>query len=100
MEEGVNSETQTEEILIKLFPTQFLTLLYFLFIYFQRITEKQKKVVITDRMWARLLSSTNQPSFLSHEFIKGEETDLEEHNHFDDEYTLCNSSLTDAIKNM
>lgn len=70
------------------------------FIYFQRITEKQKKVVITDRMWARLLSSTNQPSFLSHEFIKGEETDLEEHYHLDDEYTLCNGSLTDAIKNM
>ncbi|KAI7725755.1 hypothetical protein M8C21_011082 [Ambrosia artemisiifolia] len=32
---------------------------------FYRITEKQNKVVITDRMWARLLSSTNQPSFLS-----------------------------------
>lgn len=31
----------------------------------QRITEKQNKVVITDRMWARLLSSTNQPSFLT-----------------------------------
>uniref|UniRef100_A0A0E0L7Y1 Phosphofructokinase domain-containing protein n=1 Tax=Oryza punctata TaxID=4537 RepID=A0A0E0L7Y1_ORYPU len=31
----------------------------------QRITEKQNKVSITDRMWARLLSSTNQPSFLS-----------------------------------
>lgn len=30
----------------------------------QRITEKQNKVVITDRMWARLLSSTNQPGFL------------------------------------
>ncbi|PPD86741.1 hypothetical protein GOBAR_DD16318 [Gossypium barbadense] len=29
-----------------------------------RIIEKQNKVVITDRMWARLLSSTNQPSFL------------------------------------
>ncbi|KAE8665276.1 ATP-dependent 6-phosphofructokinase 3 [Hibiscus syriacus] len=32
---------------------------------FTRITEKQNKVVITDRMWARLLSSTNQPSFLN-----------------------------------
>jgi 6-phosphofructokinase 1 len=32
---------------------------------FYRIIEKQNKVVITDRMWARLLSSTNQPSFLS-----------------------------------
>lgn len=31
----------------------------------QKITEKMNKVVITDRMWARLLSSTNQPSFLS-----------------------------------
>ena len=31
----------------------------------QRITERQNKVVITDRMWARLLSSTNQPSFLA-----------------------------------
>ncbi|THF99096.1 hypothetical protein TEA_021937 [Camellia sinensis var. sinensis] len=30
----------------------------------KRITERQNKVVITDRMWARLLSSTNQPSFL------------------------------------
>ncbi|KAI7748112.1 hypothetical protein M8C21_007842 [Ambrosia artemisiifolia] len=32
---------------------------------FYRITEKQNKVVITDRMWARMLSSTHQPSFLS-----------------------------------
>lgn len=35
------------------------------YIPFNRITEKQNNVVITDRMWARLLSSTNQPSFLS-----------------------------------
>jgi 6-phosphofructokinase 1 len=34
------------------------------YIPFNRITEKQNKVVITDRMWARLLSSTNQPSFM------------------------------------
>ncbi|XP_024020759.1 ATP-dependent 6-phosphofructokinase 3 [Morus notabilis] len=33
------------------------------YIPFHRITERQNKVVITDRMWARLLSSTNQPSF-------------------------------------
>ncbi|KAK7822348.1 ATP-dependent 6-phosphofructokinase 6 [Quercus suber] len=32
---------------------------------FNRITEKQNKVVITDRMWARVLASTNQPSFLN-----------------------------------
>ncbi|KAG8044834.1 hypothetical protein GUJ93_ZPchr0818g7023 [Zizania palustris] len=29
------------------------------------ITEKQNKVVITDRMWARVLCSTNQPCFLA-----------------------------------
>ncbi|KAA8521322.1 hypothetical protein F0562_011995 [Nyssa sinensis] len=34
------------------------------YIPFNRINERQNKVVITDRMWARLLSSTNQPSFL------------------------------------
>ncbi|KAG6483219.1 hypothetical protein ZIOFF_059861 [Zingiber officinale] len=32
---------------------------------FHRITEMPNKVVITDRIWARMLSSTNQPSFLS-----------------------------------
>ncbi|XP_021749758.1 ATP-dependent 6-phosphofructokinase 3-like [Chenopodium quinoa] len=41
------------------------------YIPFQRITEKQNKVIITDRMWARLLSSTNQPSFLDPETIEG-----------------------------
>ncbi|KAJ0977440.1 hypothetical protein J5N97_012914 [Dioscorea zingiberensis] len=40
------------------------------YIPFYRITETQNKVVITDRMWARLLSSTNQPSFLSLEDIE------------------------------
>ncbi|KAF5481920.1 hypothetical protein F2P56_002532 [Juglans regia] len=35
------------------------------YIPFYRIIERQNNVVITDRMWARLLSSTNQPSFLS-----------------------------------
>ncbi|CAO2816746.1 unnamed protein product [Amaranthus hypochondriacus] len=34
------------------------------YIPFERITEQQNKVCITDRMWARLLASTNQPSFL------------------------------------
>ncbi|KAJ4789058.1 ATP-dependent 6-phosphofructokinase [Rhynchospora pubera] len=73
------------------------------YIPYHRITEKQKKVVITDRMWARLLSSTNQPSFLSHEFIKnvkGEETDLGSHFYLENEYALCNGSITDAIENM
>ncbi|CAA6666077.1 unnamed protein product [Spirodela intermedia] len=40
------------------------------YIPFYRVTESRNKVVITDRMWARLLSSTNQPSFLSHEDIE------------------------------
>ncbi|KAJ0964704.1 hypothetical protein J5N97_025842 [Dioscorea zingiberensis] len=40
------------------------------YIPFHRVTETQNKVVITDRMWARLLSSTNQPSFLSPEDIE------------------------------
>lgn len=35
------------------------------YIPFNRVIETQNKVVITDRMWARLLSSTNQPSFLT-----------------------------------
>ncbi|KAG7545309.1 Phosphofructokinase superfamily [Arabidopsis suecica] len=35
------------------------------YIPFNRITERQNKVVITDRMWARMLSSTNQPSFMN-----------------------------------
>ncbi|GAB4852690.1 ATP-dependent 6-phosphofructokinase 3 [Ancistrocladus abbreviatus] len=34
------------------------------YIPFRHITEQQNRVVITDRMWARLLSSTNQPSFM------------------------------------
>lgn len=29
-----------------------------------RVTETQNTVKLTDRMWARLLASTNQPSFL------------------------------------
>lgn len=46
--------------------TKRLTIDFFVWIfYIQRITEKQNKVVITDRMWARLLASTNQPSFLN-----------------------------------
>ncbi|KAE8666840.1 ATP-dependent 6-phosphofructokinase 3 [Hibiscus syriacus] len=45
------------------------------YIPFYRITEKQNKVVITDRMWARLLSSTNQPSFLHPKDIIEDEVD-------------------------
>ena len=31
----------------------------------QRVTETQNIVKLTNRMWARLLASTNQPSFLN-----------------------------------
>ncbi|XP_074570453.1 ATP-dependent 6-phosphofructokinase 6-like [Curcuma longa] len=48
------------------------------YIPFHRITEMPNKVVITDRIWARLLSSTNQPSFLS-------STDVEEAKRDEDE---------------
>ncbi|KAI3458357.1 hypothetical protein Pfo_015020 [Paulownia fortunei] len=35
-----------------------------------RVTETQNTVKVTDRMWARLLASTNQPSFLSCEVVQ------------------------------
>ncbi|XP_002309230.3 ATP-dependent 6-phosphofructokinase 3 [Populus trichocarpa] len=45
------------------------------YIPFYRIIEKQNKVVITDRMWARLLSSTNQPSFMSDKDVIEDKTE-------------------------
>ncbi|KAE8722005.1 ATP-dependent 6-phosphofructokinase 3 [Hibiscus syriacus] len=48
------------------------------YIPFNRIIEKQNKVVITDRMWARLLSSTNQPTFWSPKVAVGYEGNEEE----------------------
>lgn len=47
------------------------------YIPFLRVIERQNKVVITDRMWARLLSSTNQPSFLDPKAISGFKKDEE-----------------------
>lgn len=47
----------------------------------QRIIERQNKVVITDRMWARLLSSTNQPSFLHPKHVSGEQNGTNPHIH-------------------
>ncbi|GFQ01037.1 ATP-dependent 6-phosphofructokinase 4 chloroplastic [Phtheirospermum japonicum] len=35
-----------------------------------QVTETQNTVKLTDRMWARLLASTNQPSFLSSEVVQ------------------------------
>ncbi|XP_061351849.1 ATP-dependent 6-phosphofructokinase 3-like isoform X2 [Gastrolobium bilobum] len=49
------------------------------YIPFYRINETQKKVVITDRMWARLLSSTNQPSFWNPKDIIGESKERTQH---------------------
>ncbi|XP_065866333.1 ATP-dependent 6-phosphofructokinase 6-like [Euphorbia lathyris] len=49
------------------------------YIPFYRITERPNKVVITDRMWARLLSSTHQPSFLEPKHVMEEELDEEPH---------------------
>ncbi|XP_022855252.1 ATP-dependent 6-phosphofructokinase 7-like [Olea europaea var. sylvestris] len=45
------------------------------YIPFNRIIERQNKVVITDRMWARLLSSTNQPSFLGPKAVVAAKTE-------------------------
>jgi 6-phosphofructokinase 1 len=36
----------------------------------QRVTNKRNRVSIQDRMWARLLSSTNQPSFMDKKDVK------------------------------
>ncbi|KAI3422884.1 uncharacterized protein J3R85_011620 [Psidium guajava] len=47
------------------------------YIPFYRITETQNHVVITDRMWARLLSSTNQPSFWSPKHVMEDESEEE-----------------------
>ncbi|XP_028551792.1 ATP-dependent 6-phosphofructokinase 7 [Dendrobium catenatum] len=44
------------------------------YIPFYRVTESRNKVVITDRMWARLLSSTNQPSFLCSKVVQEAKT--------------------------
>lgn len=45
-------------------------LIYFYGLYSQRVTEAQNIVKLTDRMWARLLASTNQPSFLGCEVVQ------------------------------
>ncbi|KAK4765790.1 hypothetical protein SAY86_026880 [Trapa natans] len=45
------------------------------YIPFYRITERHHEVVITDRMWARLLSSTNQPSFMDVKEVTADDTE-------------------------
>ncbi|KAJ7531163.1 hypothetical protein O6H91_14G034600 [Diphasiastrum complanatum] len=51
-----------------------------------RVTEKQRRVNTSDRMWARLLSSTNQPDFLQYKNVmeakrKKENSQLAESSH-------------------
>ncbi|XP_059450593.1 ATP-dependent 6-phosphofructokinase 4, chloroplastic-like [Corylus avellana] len=41
------------------------------------VTETQNTVKLTDRMWARLLASTNQPSFLNRDEVIPEKVDQE-----------------------
>ena len=47
----------------------------------QRITQGQNKVLITDRMWARLLSSTNLPSFIIAKTVSKEKREEEANGH-------------------
>ncbi|KAM6585210.1 hypothetical protein CsatB_012212 [Cannabis sativa] len=63
----------------------------------KRINERQNKVVVTDRMWARLLlGSTNQPSFLNapdtfeddHTEIHSENKESEE-NDYHGQFLIC-----------
>ncbi|XP_030487642.2 ATP-dependent 6-phosphofructokinase 6-like [Cannabis sativa] len=67
------------------------------YIPFHRINERQNKVVVTDRMWARLLlGSTNQPSFLNapdtfeddHTEIHSENEESEE-NGYHGQFLIC-----------
>ncbi|RZB86372.1 transcription factor MYB1-like [Glycine soja] len=47
----------------------------------ERITEGQNKVVITDRMWAMLLSSTNLPNFMIAKTVSEEKREEEANGH-------------------
>lgn len=64
----------------------------------QRVTETQNQVVITDRMWARLLSSTNQPSFLSSEDIMESKRKEEESSSHSLGSVNCNDDCMEAGK--
>ncbi|XP_010275417.1 PREDICTED: ATP-dependent 6-phosphofructokinase 6 isoform X2 [Nelumbo nucifera] len=48
-----------------------------------RVTETQNTVKLTDRMWARLLASTNQPSFLNYNKVMQEKAEKETTNLID-----------------
>jgi 6-phosphofructokinase 1 len=68
------------------------------YIPFYRITERQNNVVITDRMWARLLSSTNQPSFME---VKSSEEDKKENSleQLEDVHCSQDPSVDEKISN-
>lgn len=61
------------------------------FLYVQLINEGQKRVVITDRMWARLLSSTHQPSFVNPLHITEEQKQNEQNTSEVEESVLSHS---------
>jgi len=66
----------------------------------QRITERQNNVVITDRMWARLLSSTNQPSFME---VKSSDEDKKGENSLDelpDGHSSEDTSVDEITRNL
>ncbi|KAK4374401.1 hypothetical protein RND71_005078 [Anisodus tanguticus] len=67
------------------------------YIPFDRIIEKQNKVVITDRMWARLLSSTLQPSFLGTRDIIKENKEEELPTQLADNSTTDDNSMEKQI---
>ena len=68
----------------------------------QRVTETTNKVNVTDRMWARLLSSTQQPSFLEvnkefrHGKKEGEEAIVLPEKKKKDESTNSNGAVGDG----
>lgn len=49
--------------------------------FLQRVINTQNNVVTTDRMWARLLSSTNQPGFTKPSEKEGGEEAIETSNY-------------------
>lgn len=65
----------------------------------QRIIDKQNKVVITDRMWARLLSSTNQPSFLTVKDVSEEKKEEETVTQMNQLSQLSNNTEDETVSN-
>ncbi|KAH7446278.1 hypothetical protein KP509_01G049700 [Ceratopteris richardii] len=71
------------------------------FIPISRVTEKQNRVNVADRMWARLLSSTQQPAFIDAEEVnkkelKAELPGVDLKKHFAGMYTGTDSKNTNG----